>query len=127
MASIGVVRSAQYPQAPTSTKNAITRNRFLSDTSMSQLITRCDLSPASAHAENTDGRRRQSVTSRKTDYELRREAERLRGKLERRRCGLESCGQRHRGCPTDEAGGRGHGRTRHRGRRPAWPLTHPAH
>src|SRR5438094_9609440 len=40
MASIGVVRSAQYPQTPTSTKNAITRKRFLSETSMSQLITR---------------------------------------------------------------------------------------
>src|SRR2546426_7910184 len=39
MASIGVVSSAQYPQAPTSTKNAITRKRFLSDSSMSQLIT----------------------------------------------------------------------------------------
>src|SRR5207249_2023798 len=103
------------------------RKRFLSETSMSQLTTRCDLSPTPAHAENTDGRRLQFLTTRKTDYELRREGERLRGKLERRRCGLRNCGQRHRGCATHEAAGRGHGRARHSGRCPAWPLTHPAH
>src|SRR5262245_65872174 len=39
IASIGVVSSAQYPQAPTSTNSAITRKRFLSDSSMSQLTT----------------------------------------------------------------------------------------
>src|SRR6266478_1516382 len=39
IASMGVVRSAQYPQPASRAKEAITRKRFLSDTSMSQLIT----------------------------------------------------------------------------------------
>src|SRR5262249_11582750 len=38
MASIGVVRSAQYPQSPNSTTPAITRRRFRNDASMSQWI-----------------------------------------------------------------------------------------
>src|SRR2546427_9971137 len=38
IASIGVVRSAQYPQAPISRKSAITMKRFRSATSISQLI-----------------------------------------------------------------------------------------
>src|SRR5438093_5548321 len=37
IASIGVVRSAQYPQAPISRKSAITMKRFRSATSISQL------------------------------------------------------------------------------------------
>src|SRR5216683_8141077 len=39
IASIGVVRSAQYPQPATRPKVAMTRKRFLSDTSIDQLIT----------------------------------------------------------------------------------------
>src|SRR5216684_6665509 len=38
IASIGVVRSAQYPQPATSAKNAMTRTRFRSESSISQLI-----------------------------------------------------------------------------------------
>src|SRR5712691_12673787 len=38
IASIGVVSSAQKPHAATRRKKAITRNRFLSDISISQLI-----------------------------------------------------------------------------------------
>src|SRR5256712_2062205 len=37
IASIGVVSSAQYPQAPTSTNRPSTRKRFRSDASISQL------------------------------------------------------------------------------------------
>src|SRR5712664_1525752 len=37
IASIGVVSSAQYPQAPTSTNRPRTRKRFRSDASISQL------------------------------------------------------------------------------------------
>src|SRR5712692_9200136 len=40
MASIGVVKSAQYPQPPSNAKNAMTRNRFRSDSPISQLIMR---------------------------------------------------------------------------------------
>ena len=39
MASIGVVSSAQYPQAPTRKKTAITRKRFRIDSSINRLIT----------------------------------------------------------------------------------------
>src|SRR5712664_149631 len=38
MASIGVVRSAQYPHPASNAKAAMTRIRFLSDTSINQLI-----------------------------------------------------------------------------------------
>src|SRR5207253_10516239 len=54
IASIGVVSRAQYPQAPTSRKNAITRNRFRSDTSINQLIISA---PGPAH-RGADSRRR---------------------------------------------------------------------
>src|SRR5437870_4900267 len=47
MASIGVVSSAQYPQAPTSKKKPTTRKRLRSDVSMSQLIT-CSDTPSRA-------------------------------------------------------------------------------
>src|SRR5436309_8743055 len=54
MASIGVVSSAQYPQAPTSRKKPTTRKRLRSDVSMSQLIT-CSDTPSPGR--NTDSGR----------------------------------------------------------------------
>src|SRR5207249_5954297 len=47
MASIGVVKSAQYPQPPSNAKNAMTRNQFRSDSPISQLIMRRLRAPGS--------------------------------------------------------------------------------
>src|SRR2546426_1566518 len=66
MASIGVVSSAQYPQAPTSTKNAITRKRFLSDSSMSQLITHAPPVSRTRAQTGAHGERHPTVTAKRT-------------------------------------------------------------
>src|SRR3989442_3594492 len=66
MASIGVVSSAQYPQAPTSTKNAITRKRFLSDSSMSQLITHAPPVSRTRTQTGAHGDRHPTVTAKRT-------------------------------------------------------------
>src|SRR2546430_16211128 len=66
IASIGVVTSAQYPQAPTSTKNAITRKRFLSDSSMSQLITHAPPVSRTRTQTGAHGDRHPTVTAKRT-------------------------------------------------------------
>src|ERR1700736_577146 len=62
IASRGVVRSAQYPHPARSTKTATTRTRFLSDTSMSQLITAALRRPPrrAGLSQTVAGRRRRS-------------------------------------------------------------------
>src|SRR5947208_8678683 len=77
MASIGVVSSAQYPQAPTSRKKPTTRKRLRSDVSMSQLITD---SGTPSPGRNTDSGRRVPVM--RTDYGLGGEGSRSGRKLD---------------------------------------------
>src|SRR5438128_5545898 len=82
IASIGVVSSAQYPQAPTSTNRPSTRKRFRSDTSISQLTmsppcetlvvrqSACAAPDRAARRHETDACH-ESTLSTRTDYELR--------------------------------------------------------
>src|SRR2546428_4648699 len=81
IASIGVVSSAQYPQAPTSTNRPSTRKRFRSDASISQLTISppCEtlvVRQSARIVRSAAGRRetdacRESTLSTRTDYELR--------------------------------------------------------
>src|ERR1043166_3080063 len=64
IASIGVVRSAQYPQAPTSRKAPTTRKRLRSETSTNQLITHEPLSRRRTDSATDD------FSVERTDYEL---------------------------------------------------------
>ena len=68
MASIGTVRSAQYPQPATNRKPAMMRNRLRSDTSMSQWIMRASpllrATPAPSEAWTLSGRTRRRWASR---------------------------------------------------------------
>src|SRR5678815_1656363 len=56
IASIGVVRSAQYPQPASNTKAAMTRTRFRSDASINQLIIG-HIPPVDGHGRATAGPR----------------------------------------------------------------------
>src|SRR5688572_10549003 len=79
MASMGVVTSAQYPQAPSRTNSAITRKRFLSDSSINQLtmsLHRRLVAPGSAQAVPS-----QREIVERTDYELSGEGERSRRRI----------------------------------------------
>src|SRR5204863_1659051 len=71
IASIGVVRSAQYPHPASSANTAMTRTRFLSDTSINQLIIERTL-PADGRGTATQGARagglRPSHSIRTTSY-----------------------------------------------------------
>src|SRR3989442_3087109 len=73
IASIGVVKSAQYPEAPIKRKSAITMKRFRSATSISQLITcssRGRAQPCALFRIDAYACKRSST---RTDYELREE------------------------------------------------------
>src|SRR5438552_17503229 len=90
MASIGVVKSAQYPQAPMNRKRAITMKRFRSATSISQLITcssRGRAQPCALFRIDAYAWKRSST---RTDYELRGEES---GSGRRIRQGQEGAGK----------------------------------
>src|SRR5881409_57380 len=128
MASIGVVKSAQYPQAPMNRKRAITMKRFRSATSISQLITcssRGRAQPCTLFRIDAYAYKRSSM---RTDYELRGEES---GSGRRIRQGPERAGKAFWG-PRRHAGHRkeyvadGHV-TGRAGRDSTRPLAHRAH